>query len=987
MGYKILSNGIYSPSISFGKTRVEGFYLRLNNKLILHIDTLDLSHLQSSSNTQTKDDEDSMSARDILTWIKRFLFVLSYFEKLDIEHIVLEDNLQRSVHYDGESYTINLPEIVAQFAIEEGNKVTELHIAQLDIVSLGIQIQGSLFYQGVKQTIEVDISISPKEQTNDPEQPTFYIHAITDFHKIDLEASSSHLYNLNTIKPFILKLKNQTLNAWLFKNVHYDVLKLHSLRFQSTVDKHFFTKLQKTLELDLAIESPKIYLAAHLKPIQATRVILYMRDENLQFLLKEPFFTQINLDGSEVKISNIFTQPLSVKVSIVSQNASINDELNELLQVYGVNLPLRSADSALQVGLDIDIMNENKQTKVWLNGSIKAENTSLKFGDQSLKAQQLQLNFAQDNTKAYIQLLNTKIDYAKSIQGTLNALWNLQTSKLQGDLLIDKFALSSQSFSQNITLPQAPKESDELTKRIIQAIYDESKKGFSEEILKINKNHLKKISILGDLGQHKMITLPDFALSIDIAEDNVFTLNDIAKIYPYSPILQYFGISQGTLSIKTADFQNIELNAQISGLKYPLYTKDSRILNDMSLKGQINEKGIFIESLDKKFLLIKEGNIVKIILNGYNLYINEVFSSSIPILAQINQKNESGEKLSAQEREEQEAFIRAKRQYERVNQISPHITYLEARDMDFILGDYTIPADNASLSIRDGMIRADVTYGNGVANADIAYSRASVKMSNFSDKFLNRVWQRDIFKGGLFNFKGIYDEGALKGEISMQNTTYKDLAIVQNVLALIDAIPALLTFRKPGLGANGYEIKNGKVHFVINDEYLVLENIDLVGSSIDVEGGGLVKLDSKELDIVLKASTLKTLTDIISKIPLINYVILGDDGKFVTGIVMKGTLDKPKSEVNIVEELLLSPFEMVGRILKPVDSLLNGLANAIGGDTESIENIQEMNTLANPQEDTQSYQQIAPEEIMQDFKDIPNEPNLPQQKTKDSANK
>ena len=197
---------------------------------------------------------------------------------------------------------------------------------------------------------------------------------------------------------------------------------------------------------------------------------------------------------------------------------------------------------------------------------------------------------------------------------------------------------------------------------------------------------------------------------------------------------------------------------------------------------------------------------------------------------------------------------------------------------------------------------------------DMAYSRANLRLSNFSAAFLNRVWGREIFKGGLFNFKGIYDEGALKGEISMQNTIYRDLAIVQNVLALIDTIPALLTFRKPGLGAEGYEVKNGKVDFAINDQFLVLENINLVGSSIDVEGGGLVDLKNQELDIVLKASTLKTLASIIDKIPLVDYVILGSDGKFTTGIVMKGTLEKPKSEVSVAKDILLSPFEMVGKI-------------------------------------------------------------------------
>ncbi len=1022
MGYKTLSNGIYSPHISFGQIQIEGLYLRLNNKLVLNIEKLDISALQKQDKQKT--DDTPLDPQDILGWIKKFLFVISYFEKLDIENVVFADEQKRSVHYDGHEYRINAPEFFAYFDVEESNKDTELLIHELEILSLGLQVQGKFVYQSLKKTLEMDIAISPKEPIKQPtpkpqqqkkpstqqgatqaenqindeglmpilEQPTLYVRGITDFYKIDLEASTSHLYNLDTIKPYVEKLKIQALNDWLFKNIKYDVLKLHSLRFQSTLDGQFFAKLQKTLALDLAIEAPKVYLASNIKPIEATRIILYMRDENLTFLLKDPFFTNIKLDGSEVKISNVFTPPLSVKIAIRSQNAMMSDDLNDLLQVYGVSVPLRSADSKLRVNLDIGIENKNKHTQVSLNGNINAPQTTLNLGSFPLVVNNLNLNLTNTPEKAYIQILNTKANYANSVKGTLNAMWNLKSSKLQADLAIDTFTLTSQALSQNSTPPVIPKESDELTKRIIQAIYAESQKGFSEAILKINPKQMPKITIDGEIGgKDKIISLPDFALKIHIKDKaNEFELGDIAKIYPYSPILQYFGIPSGNLKLQSGDFESFILSGEVSNLEYPLYDKDAKKLSRYFLEGVIDSKGIRINSKNKKFSFIKEGNVSKILLDGYNLRIDEVFSSKIPILAELNQESESKEKLTPAQRAEQEAFIKAKQQYEREHKISPYITYLEAKDMDFYLNNYIIPSDVASVSIRDGVIRADVTYGNGVANVDMAYSRAKLRLSNFSAAFLNRVWGRDIFQGGLFNFKGIYDEGALKGEITMQNTIYKDLAIVQNVLALIDTIPALLTFRKPGLGVEGYEVKNGRVDFVINDQFLVLENIDLVGSSIDVEGGGLVNLKNQALDIVLKASTLKTLASIIDKIPLVDYVILGSDGKFTTGIVMKGTLEKPKSEVSVAKDILLSPFEMVGRILEPVDNLLSGLTEAIDKsvapqkpkDLQTQQNTQDSNLNPKMEEEGQNTTDAKQEES-EDSNDEDIEPNLPQQEPKE----
>lgn len=934
MGYKILSNGIYSPSLSFGKIHIQGLYLRLNNKLILNINELNLAALQEESSSEV--DEDSIPSGDeILTWIKRFLFVLSYFERLDIENIVFSDNLKRSVHYDGEEYRLDMPNIKARFAVEDSRSITELHITELEILPLGLQAKGHLSYQGLKKTLELDIALSPKEQTKDPEQPTLYLQAITDFHKIDLEARTSKLYNLNSIKPFITRLKNQTLNDWLFKNIKYDVIKLDSLRFQSTLDKQFLAKIQKTLTLDLAIESPKIYLASHVQPIKAKSIKVDMRDEKLHFQLNEPTFTDIKLNGSYVEMSNLFTQPLDIKVAIASSNAHIDDELNALLQVYNVNLPIRSKD-AMQLKLDIDIYSANKQAQVWLNGRISAQKATLSLGGNQLLLKPFQLIFKHNENSAYIQILNTKLDYASEIQGTLNAMWNLQDSTLRGEFLIDTFALSSSILSADVPPPHIPKDVDEMTRRIITAIYEDSQKGFSEEILKIDKKQLAKITLTGDLsGEEKHIKLADFDIDIRIGEQNSIAFNDIAKIYLYSPILRYFEIPNGALTLQSADFKTFTVNGEVYNLNYPLYDKNANKLQRYALEGVINDKGIFIGSKNKQFLFVKEGNIIKLILKGYNLRIDEVLSSSIPVLSQLTQENEKKESLTPAQRREQRAFIQAKQAYERTHKLSPHITYIEAENMDFYIKDYVIPSDFASVSIRDGEVRGDVTYGNGVANIDIAYSRAFLRLNNFSDSFLNRVWGRDIFDGGLFHFRGIYDDGALKGEINIQNTVYKDLAIVQNILALIDTIPALLTFRKPGFSASGYEVKKGKVNFIINDENLVLENIDLVGSSIDVEGGGLVDLTDNTLNIVLKASTLKTLADVISKIPLIDYVILGSDGKFTTGIVLSGTLDKPKSEVSVAEDILKSPFEMVGRILEPLDNLLGSLSDALEQSVES----------------------------------------------------
>ena len=132
------------------------------------------------------------------------------------------------------------------------------------------------------------------------------------------------------------------------------------------------------------------------------------------------------------------------------------------------------------------------------------------------------------------------------------------------------------------------------------------------------------------------------------------------------------------------------------------------------------------------------------------------------------------------------------------------------------------------------------------------------------------------------------------------------------------------------------------------------------------------------------------MASIIDKIPLVDYVILGSDGKFTTGIVMKGTLEKPKSEVSVAKDILLSPFEMVGRILEPVDNLLSGLTEAIDKsvapqkpkDLQTQQNTQDSNLNPKMEEEGQNTTDAKQEES-EDSNDEDIEPNLPQQEPKE----
>ncbi|GAA7235065.1 hypothetical protein HpCK35_24630 [Helicobacter pylori] len=152
---------------------------------------------------------------------------------------------------------------------------------------------------------------------------------------------------------------------------------------------------------------------------------------------------------------------------------------------------------------------------------------------------------------------------------------------------------------------------------------------------------------------------------------------------------------------------------------------------------------------------------------------------------------------------------------------------------------------------------------------------------------------------------------------------------MQNMINLINTIPSLIVFKNPHLGANGYQIKTGSVVFGITKEYLGLEKIDLIGKTLDIAGNGIIELDKNKLDLNLEVSTIKALSNVLNKIPIVGYLVLGKGGKITTNVNVKGTLDKPKTQVTLASDIIQAPFKILRRIFTPIDIIVDEVKKSI----------------------------------------------------------
>ena len=67
----------------------------------------------------------------------------------------------------------------------------------------------------------------------------------------------------------------------------------------------------------------------------------------------------------------------------------------------------------------------------------------------------------------------------------------------------------------------------------------------------------------------------------------------------------------------------------------------------------------------------------------------------------------------------------------------------------------------------------------------------------------------------------------------------------------------------------------------------------------------------QKIDFYAQLITAKSLTGIINKIPIVNYITLGKEGKISTGFSITGDLENPTITTKTAQDILLSPFNIL----------------------------------------------------------------------------
>ena len=375
-----------------------------------------------------------------------------------------------------------------------------------------------------------------------------------------------------------------------------------------------------------------------------------------------------------------------------------------------------------------------------------------------------------------------------------------------------------------------------------------------------------------DLLKKRLISR-HFTLEASFENNKTITIHNINKLLPYSTLLQKISPFQGDLQLSFIDKDTISFQSKLFKQNSLLF-HHNRAITHFLIKGKISPKTTSLQ---------------------INRNISIKIAKNINIVCKNIECNISKESKSLSIPKNIEAAL---------------------HNVTFIYNDYTFPFHSAFLQLHKNSMTLQGKNHNSFITLNKRDSRFSLLAKKLDADFINHLLKNRLFSGGEFRLQAKGDIKNFTGQFQLFNTHIKNLKAINNLFAFINSIPALVTFHNPGFNKKGLFIKRGSVDFIYNNGIVIIKKLFLESISLNFEGKGVINLYNKSLNMDIKLITFKSITNILNKIPVAGYILLGKEGNAYTTLHLTGNLTNPKITTQLTKETLQLPFKIIKRTLQ-----------------------------------------------------------------------
>ena len=901
---------------------------------------------------KSKKTETTNSIEEIKKSIEILPKVLKFFERIEISRLKIDDNefeiiLNDEILYLDNKY-INLS---SKIDINSNQVVFDLYSlylkdlkvlfdgkVKLDYFNEKLNYYGKFYYQDLQSNLNIEMT---------KEIAKFYL-------------VSEPFKSLKFIKEFLsLPIIAE---EWMYDNVEGDI-KLQE--FYGEYDLKNNQIIEDSLQGKAQIKEAKIRFHKDIDIVNTKSLDISFKDNKLHFDLIEPIFKDKKLDGSYVTIHNLTSEKDGQVDVFLKTNTKLDQDILDILKAYNINIPLLQKTGNTQASLlmkfpyelskemstygeffvndaHISINNfsfDSKYAEVILNDSlIQIRNSDFKYKNMIDSIVNLDLDtttlksLGDVNIKSFLikndnneSIINLK-DKQTAIELDFNNQVNISLKDLSTDIKVsDLIYVNIADLSKIYPYSKLLKDNSIKEGNISLTIKDEKNINFEAFIkglelpLQKNDKNIDSLEIIGKIENNKTIISskdedikieigdkPDiFLRNIDVVLDSKIQSSGLKQDMNINLINSKLKLDSDVYQIEKAKIfiknKNIDFEADVKNLNLPIRKNDTKI-ESLSLIGSIKNDLTSINTKNEDLILKLEKDYISLYVDGYDLH----YSSS-----EIGKDEESQSK------------------YKNIDMKGKNSNIILNEKYKFLTDDF------------DVRVRADNKYINlNYKQTNITFKEKDKKIdifsNNISDEFVNTIFNKQIFEGGNLMLHANGNINNLNGKLIIEDSNIKDLAILNNLLLFIHTSPALINpllaipsvvgmATNSGFNVMAYKIVNGSMDFNYSKEkeLLDIKKLVTVGNGIDFDGYGKVDLNTMMLSSNIKLIFLKDYSKIVGVIPVINYVLLGDNNRVETEVNLNGKIEDPEVSTNLTKDTLSVPVNIGKRILNSPSMLLD----------------------------------------------------------------
>ncbi len=400
----------------------------------------------------------------------------------------------------------------------------------------------------------------------------------------------------------------------------------------------------------------------------------------------------------------------------------------------------------------------------------------------------------------------------------------------------------------------------------------------------IDTKHTQNLSVD---ASNSGILLHSKSLGINLSSDNFgwkMDIPDISLLSKHSPLLSYYEINHGnaTLYYNPAD-KRIVFNGIVE-YPYHLMMVNKESLSTYRFSGSRKDGKTYIRVNDR--LNITDEDVINIRANNMGINGRE-------LLRWLSSNKKDELKHSTSNTTIKPIHLNATN------------TYL------YLMENRRILADNINATVSGNDMDGRLTFENGSADITMRDSFFYVDGSGFNDRFMDNLFAFSDFEGGALSFKISGKAEQFGGIMRIDEAILKEYKVLNNVLSFINTVPSLTTFSLPNYNKKGLFVKDTYAHFSYQDHLFTIDNYTLNSPELKIAGNAQANVIDDKINGTL---TLKTdLGSTLGKIPLVGYILLGNDGSISTTVNLKGKLSDPIVETAIAKEIVTAPFNILKR--------------------------------------------------------------------------